>query len=80
MNAPDLSAAVWRKSSYSNGQGGQCVEVACPLPGLVAVRDSKNPAQAALAFSPSAWRAFLARSTARNAFILGGDPGPRCLD
>ena len=25
---PDLSTAVWRKSSYSNGTGGECVEVA----------------------------------------------------
>jgi hypothetical protein len=24
----DLSAAVWRKSSYSNGDGGNCIEVA----------------------------------------------------
>ncbi|MFB7170077.1 DUF397 domain-containing protein [Streptomyces sp. NPDC056254] len=24
----DLSAAAWRKSSYSNGTGGECVEVA----------------------------------------------------
>jgi hypothetical protein len=24
----DLSTAVWRKSSYSNGDGGECVEVA----------------------------------------------------
>ncbi|MEV7275531.1 DUF397 domain-containing protein [Streptomyces sp. NPDC093111] len=27
-NALDLTAAVWRKSSYSNGSGGECVEVA----------------------------------------------------
>ncbi|WP_149184056.1 DUF397 domain-containing protein [Streptomyces sp. TRM49041] len=27
-NRIDLSAAVWRKSSYSNGSGGNCVEVA----------------------------------------------------
>ncbi|MCK8435407.1 DUF397 domain-containing protein [Streptomyces sp. D2-8] len=26
--APDLRTAVWRKSSYSNGTGGDCVEVA----------------------------------------------------
>ncbi|WP_406456232.1 DUF397 domain-containing protein [Streptomyces sp. NBC_01622] len=25
---PDLSTAVWRKSSYSNSSGGDCVEVA----------------------------------------------------
>jgi hypothetical protein len=59
MTEIDLSRAVWRKSSYSNGNGGQCVEVARNLPGTVAVRDSKNPRATALAFPPSAWRAFL---------------------
>jgi len=28
MHVPDLSRAAWRKSSYSNGSGGSCVEVA----------------------------------------------------
>jgi hypothetical protein len=28
MSIPDLSAAQWRKSSHSGGQGGNCVEVA----------------------------------------------------
>jgi hypothetical protein len=60
MTDINLSRAVWRKSSYSNGNGGQCVEVARILPGTVAVRDSKNPHTAALAFPPSAWRVFLA--------------------
>ncbi|MDG9722187.1 MULTISPECIES: DUF397 domain-containing protein [unclassified Streptomyces] len=32
---------TWRKSSYSNGDGGHCVEVADGIPGLVPVRDSK---------------------------------------
>ncbi|MFD4875060.1 DUF397 domain-containing protein, partial [Streptomyces sp. NPDC058420] len=40
---PDLSTAVWRKSSYSNSSGGECVEVRDDLPGLVPVRDSKVP-------------------------------------
>jgi hypothetical protein len=31
----------WRKSSYSQPNGGECVELA---PTLDAVRDSKNPA------------------------------------
>jgi hypothetical protein len=60
MTEIDLSRAVWRKSSYSNGNGGQCVEVARNRPGTVAVRDSKNPHAAALAFPPAAWRVFLA--------------------
>jgi hypothetical protein len=59
MTDINLSRAVWRKSSYSNGNGGQCVEVARNLPGTVAVRDSKHPHAAALAFPPSAWRVFL---------------------
>ncbi|MEV7219352.1 DUF397 domain-containing protein [Streptomyces sp. NPDC056353] len=37
----DLSDALWAKSSYSNGDGGECVEVADGIPGLVPVRDSK---------------------------------------
>ncbi|MEV0429941.1 DUF397 domain-containing protein [Micromonospora sp. NPDC050495] len=57
----DLSDARWRKSTRSSGQGGACVEVADNLPGVVAVRDSKDPAGPALAFTPDAWRAFVAR-------------------
>lgn len=55
----DLSGAVWRKSTRSGGNGGDCVEVARNLPGVVAVRDSKNPAGPALAFTPAEWRAFI---------------------
>ena len=40
---PDLSQAIWRKSSYSSSTGQNCVEVATNLPGIVAVRDSKDP-------------------------------------
>ncbi len=54
----DLSHAQWRKASYSTGNGGACVEVARNLPGVVAVRDSKNPAGPALVFAPAAWAAF----------------------
>jgi hypothetical protein len=60
----DLSKAQWIKSTRSGNHGGQCVEVARNLPGIVAVRDSKHPAQPALIFPPSAWRAFLAAATA----------------
>lgn len=49
----------WRTSSYSNGAGGMCVEVA-PLGAGMVVRDSKNPAGAVLAFSAAEWDAFLA--------------------
>ncbi|QKW39067.1 DUF397 domain-containing protein [Actinomadura sp. NAK00032] len=37
------SAASWRKSSRSTGQGGDCVEMAAMLP-AIAIRDSKDPA------------------------------------
>jgi hypothetical protein len=55
----DLSSAVWRKSSYSGSNGGQCVEVASNLPGVVAVRDSKDPDGPKLGVTPDQWRVFL---------------------
>jgi hypothetical protein len=56
----DLSAAIWVKSSYSNGDGGQCVEWAPgAVVGLVPVRDSKDPEGPALIFSSVAWSAFV---------------------
>jgi hypothetical protein len=54
----DLSRAEWHKSSYSS-QSGNCVEVARNLPGLVAVRDSKEPNGAKLAVSQETWRVFI---------------------
>ena len=56
---PDLSTAVWRKSSYSNGSGGDCVEVRDDLPGVVPVRDSKVPDGSALLIAGSAWVSFV---------------------
>ncbi|WP_433386390.1 DUF397 domain-containing protein [Micromonospora sp. KLBMP9576] len=56
----NLSDATWRKSTRSGSSGGECVEVADNLPGVVAVRDSKDPAGPALTFDPAAWTAFLA--------------------
>jgi len=53
-----VTEANWRKSTYSGGQGGQCVEVATP-PGRVAVRDTTNRDGGTLAFTPDAWDAFL---------------------
>ncbi|SDN01516.1 protein of unknown function [Streptomyces sp. cf386] len=49
----------WRKSSYSSGTGGECVEVADNLPGAVPVRDSKNPDGPALLFPTPAWAFFV---------------------
>ncbi|MFE9767185.1 DUF397 domain-containing protein [Streptomyces sp. NPDC005808] len=39
-NRIDLSDALWRKSSYSNGDGGDCVEVASDFPGAALWRKS----------------------------------------
>jgi hypothetical protein len=54
-----LRRAEWRKSTYS-ANGSTCVEVARNLPGIVAVRDSKNAQGPALIFSPAEWQAFTA--------------------
>jgi hypothetical protein len=54
----DVSGAAWRKSSRSNGSGGACVEVARNLPGIVAVRDSKDPNGPRLVVGCAAWEAF----------------------
>ncbi|MFG2051181.1 DUF397 domain-containing protein [Micromonospora sp. NPDC048935] len=61
----DLSKARWRKSTRSGASGGNCVEVASNLPGVVGVRDSKDPAGPALTFGPGAWRAFVAQIAER---------------
>jgi Domain of unknown function (DUF397) len=39
--------------------GGQCVEVAMNLPGVIAVRDSKDPDGSKLFFTPTEWKAFV---------------------
>jgi hypothetical protein len=48
---------LWVKSSFSTGEG-ECAEVARNLPGIVAVRDSKDAEGPALRFSAEDWRAF----------------------
>jgi hypothetical protein len=55
----DLSRAIWHKSTRSNGSGGACVEVARNLPGVVAVRDSKNPDGPVLVVSTDEWARFV---------------------
>ncbi|MEH1012422.1 DUF397 domain-containing protein [Micromonospora sp. CPCC 206060] len=61
----ELTGARWRKSTRSGNNGGACVEVADNLPGVVGVRDSKDPAGPVLVFAPAAWRAFLGRMPGR---------------
>ncbi|MFJ1714761.1 MULTISPECIES: DUF397 domain-containing protein [unclassified Streptomyces] len=57
--ALDLSAATWRKSSHSNGDGGNCLEVADSHQDLVPVRDSKRPEGPVLVLPASAWTPFV---------------------
>ncbi|MCQ9130186.1 DUF397 domain-containing protein [Streptomyces hilarionis] len=59
MRAIDLSNVTWRKSSYSNPDGGACLEVAKGNPAVVPVRDSKAPERGALLFEPGAWAGFV---------------------
>jgi hypothetical protein len=60
MNVQEQSELTWFKSSYSSGDGGECVEIALH-PTTIHIRDSKQPPSSAptLALSPSAWKAFL---------------------
>ncbi|WP_051732166.1 DUF397 domain-containing protein [Kitasatospora phosalacinea] len=69
MTAPD--SARWRRSSYSNGNGGQCIEVDDAHPGRV--RDSKDPGGPVLEFTPAAWAAFVAATATGRSFAYGGD-------
>ncbi|MFJ9816799.1 DUF397 domain-containing protein [Streptomyces sp. NPDC101151] len=54
-----LDTTTWRKSSYSGGEGGNCLEVADGHSTLVPVRDSKAPHGPKLVFRPDAWSAFI---------------------
>ncbi|WP_030985994.1 DUF397 domain-containing protein [Streptomyces sp. NRRL S-1813] len=66
--ALDLSTAYWRKSSHSNGDGGECLEVADDFPGFVPVRDSKVSEGPALVIPAAVWSRFV---TAVKADSLG---------
>jgi hypothetical protein len=53
-----LNGENWRKSTYSGGQGGNCVEVAS-VPGRVAVRDTKDNGHGlVLRITADAWKTF----------------------
>ena len=54
----DLTDAIWRNASRSGNNGGNCVEVARNVPGVVVVRDSKNRQGDVLAFTLDEWEAF----------------------
>ncbi|MEV4495353.1 DUF397 domain-containing protein [Micromonospora arborensis] len=54
----DLTRAVWRKSTRSGDNGGNCVEVALNLSEVVAVRDSKDIEGPTLRFEHPAWLLF----------------------
>ncbi|OPC81350.1 DUF397 domain-containing protein [Embleya scabrispora] len=56
---PGTGATAWRKSSYSNGDQGNCVEVRDDLPGFVPVRDSKDPGLGHLNIAAGPWAAFV---------------------
>lgn len=49
----------WRKSSYSDSNGGDCVETASGS-GVILVRDTTNRDGGTLAFTAGAWKAFTA--------------------
>ncbi|WP_432127576.1 DUF397 domain-containing protein [Streptomyces sp. bgisy082] len=61
MRPIDLSDVAWRKSSYSNQDGGACVEVSDDFaPLVVPVRDSKTPHGPTLVFPAGGWSRFVA--------------------
>ncbi|MEV7773340.1 DUF397 domain-containing protein [Kitasatospora sp. NPDC086791] len=62
---------AWRKSSYSGDNGGNCIEVAPGFPGLVPVRDSKDPQGPVLVFPDSSWGAFI-DAVRRGSFPIAG--------
>ncbi|MBE4738185.1 MULTISPECIES: DUF397 domain-containing protein [Streptomyces] len=62
ISDPELGAAIWHKSSYSEGGGGNCLEVhlAHPSPSpLIPVRDSKTPLGPKLVFRAASWSLFI---------------------
>jgi hypothetical protein len=62
--APYARELVWVKSTYSAGNGGDCVEVARTA-GAVHIRDSKWAMGPVLTVSPTQWTAFLRAAVGR---------------
>ncbi|MGW6202687.1 DUF397 domain-containing protein [Streptomyces sp. NPDC055089] len=64
-SAPGDFELAWFKSSYSsNGNEGDCVEVA-NAPGATHVRDSKNLPGPQLTFGETAWAGFVPYAAGR---------------
>ncbi|MFE5599570.1 DUF397 domain-containing protein [Streptomyces coelicoflavus] len=60
MREYELNHARWRKSSYSDGNGGDCVEVADgAVPGVIPVRDSKVTDGPVVVVGSAAWTEFV---------------------
>ncbi|SDC12571.1 DUF397 domain-containing protein [Streptomyces prasinopilosus] len=72
MREYDLSEARWRKSTYSDGNGGNCVEVTHDFPGVVPVRDSKAAAGPVLVVGAAAWTEFVGAVAADAGSHRGG--------
>jgi hypothetical protein len=68
----DLTTAVWRKSSYSDGGANNCLEVADGHPDIIPVRDSKQPHGPILMFGASPWASFLAGVKGDNSEYISG--------
>ncbi len=59
-NIPDVSQlSAWRKADCSGGDGGDCLEAAVGVPGVVPVRDSKNRGGAVLIVPAAGWAGFV---------------------
>jgi hypothetical protein len=59
MSRHELGAMTWIKSSHSDDDGGNCVEIAPGFPAAVPVRDSKTPDGPVLLLRRAAWAAFV---------------------
>ncbi|MGW5121617.1 DUF397 domain-containing protein [Streptomyces noursei] len=60
MNPYEFTCATWIKSSFSDRDGGDCIEVAPGFPGVVPVRDSKDPLGPVLVIPARGWSSFVA--------------------
>ena len=50
----------WRKSTYSDGNGGDCVETASDA-GMILIRDTADRGGVTLTLTAQAWRDLLTR-------------------